>query len=180
MTTEELFVSGLLTYLIHSTLLIGCASIATRWLPRGDLQMRRTLWRAALLGGLLSSTLQTGLRVEPLSGAFTLGPKRADVGTDLPHAAVAADVAAPATALAPPVDVRFVLVSSALGLWSVGVLFMSLHLGYSYVRFKRGLGRRREARDPRLRSGLRTVLAAAGVSTRIRLTSSDTLSLIHI
>jgi beta-lactamase regulating signal transducer with metallopeptidase domain len=57
----------LATYLAHSTLLIAGVWGFTRWCPIDSLT-RSLLWKLALVGGLFTATLQTGLGVEPLLG----------------------------------------------------------------------------------------------------------------
>lgn len=66
--------SWLATYLVHSTLLIGCV-----WAFTGacslDSLTRSLLWKLALVGGLFTATLQTGLGVQPALGLSSLtGP----------------------------------------------------------------------------------------------------------
>lgn len=59
-----------LTYLIHSTALLGgvWAFTAGRWIRSDALKER--LWKFALVGGLITATLQMCSDVEPLSGRF--------------------------------------------------------------------------------------------------------------
>lgn len=59
----------LLTYAVHSTILLGAAVILTMRLIRSD-AWRETLWRAALIGGMLTSTLQLGMGMRPLTGEW--------------------------------------------------------------------------------------------------------------
>lgn len=47
----------LLTYLVHSTLLLGAAALLSGRLVRGE-EWKETLWKAALVGGLLTATVQ--------------------------------------------------------------------------------------------------------------------------
>ncbi|MBA3547724.1 MAG: hypothetical protein H0T76_14660, partial [Nannocystis sp.] len=68
--------SWLATYLVHSTLLIGCV-----WAFTGacsfDSLTRSLLWKLALVGGLFTATLQTGLGVQPALGLLTLSEPEA-------------------------------------------------------------------------------------------------------
>ena len=64
--------SWLLTYLIHSTILLGAAmAIAARfadehtWLDR--------IWKTALLGPLVTASLQVGSDAIPLGGRWPIG-----------------------------------------------------------------------------------------------------------
>ena len=51
---SSIVLSWLLTYLLHSTLLLGGAWLTWRWLPREALALKEALWRTALLGGFFS------------------------------------------------------------------------------------------------------------------------------
>jgi beta-lactamase regulating signal transducer with metallopeptidase domain len=62
----------LLTYLVHSTVLLSGAWITGRVLGERRLALQEALLRAALLGGFATAALQVGLGVEPLGGALRL------------------------------------------------------------------------------------------------------------
>jgi len=66
--------SWLLTYLIHSTLLLTTAWIITKWLLRHSRfeLINERIWKAALIGGLFTTSLQIGLGLEPGSGRYLL------------------------------------------------------------------------------------------------------------
>ncbi|HEY8375691.1 MAG TPA: M56 family metallopeptidase [Nannocystis sp.] len=64
-------VSWLGTYFVHSTVLIGGVWMFSRYLPL-DALTRSFLWKTALVGGLFTATLQTGLGVEPLLGTVSV------------------------------------------------------------------------------------------------------------
>ena len=59
MSDTGLWLAGwLLTYALHSTVLLGVAALLTaRWV-RGE-AWRETLWKAALVGGLVTATVQS-------------------------------------------------------------------------------------------------------------------------
>jgi HEAT repeat protein/beta-lactamase regulating signal transducer with metallopeptidase domain len=61
----------LLTYALHSTLLLGAAALLARRL-RGE-AWRETLWKAALVGGLVTATVQTQSGYNPPGGTWRLG-----------------------------------------------------------------------------------------------------------
>ena len=63
--------SWLLTYLLHSSLLLAVAWLLTRRWVRAA-AVREIVWKTALVGGLATATLQTGLAYEPLGGALSL------------------------------------------------------------------------------------------------------------
>jgi HEAT repeat protein/beta-lactamase regulating signal transducer with metallopeptidase domain len=63
--------SWLLTYLLHSTLLLGAVWLLGRRLVQSA-ALRDLLWKAALVGGFATATLQIGLGYEPLGGGMRL------------------------------------------------------------------------------------------------------------
>ena len=114
--------SWLLTYLAHSTLLLGGVWLLTR---RGALapSVRDGLWKVGMIGALLTSSLQVGLGLEPLGGALALegrGEAPRPSVTPLPDSSawggqllLAPKVARPASAGAESPGVRPVLESAA-------------------------------------------------------------------
>lgn len=68
----ELTTAWLLTYLVHSTLLLGAAWSITRTLERRALPVQELLWKVALVGGLATASLQVGLGLTPLTGSISL------------------------------------------------------------------------------------------------------------
>ncbi len=75
----QLLSSWLLTYAVHSTLLIGAAWLISRNARRLSMIARDTMWKAALYGGIFTASLQVGLGVAPVTGTMTLGIQAADV-----------------------------------------------------------------------------------------------------
>ncbi|MCG6925993.1 MAG: hypothetical protein LJF30_11855 [Acidobacteria bacterium] len=62
----------LLTYLLHSTVLLGGAALVGLVLRERRLGLQEAVLRAALVGGFLTASLQLGLGLHPLGGVFTL------------------------------------------------------------------------------------------------------------
>jgi len=62
----------LLTYTLHSTVLLGAAWVGLRIAGRGSLRVRDAVWKLALVGGLVTSGLQLGLGLEPFGGRLVL------------------------------------------------------------------------------------------------------------
>src|ERR671925_1969490 len=60
----------LLTYLVHSTVLLGLVWLVTRR-RRLEPAFSELLWKVALLAGLVTGTIQSGLHVSP-PGVVTL------------------------------------------------------------------------------------------------------------
>ena len=57
----QLLSSWLLTYAVHSTLLIGAAWLISQNARRLSMIARDTMWKAALYGGIFTASLQVGL-----------------------------------------------------------------------------------------------------------------------
>lgn len=62
----------LLTFLLHSSLLIGVVWLATRVRVVRDAATEDALWKLAIVGGVVTAGLQLGLGVEPLGGTIAL------------------------------------------------------------------------------------------------------------
>ena len=95
MRTDLALIAGswLLTYLIHSTILLSLAWLATSRKRSGASRpaLRDMIWKVALLGGLATATLQTGLELQPLGGAIALD--RASAQGVVPSAVIHPDAA---------------------------------------------------------------------------------------
>jgi beta-lactamase regulating signal transducer with metallopeptidase domain len=138
----------LLTYLVHSTVLLGGAWIAGRVLGERRLALQEALLRAALLGGFATAALQVSLGFEPLGGVLRLpsavpaegaGSRAAAVGPpSLPaHAHAEAPTGAPAPARpVRPRPMGFVIVP-AEPTWAERASAMAWRLGAT--RWREGL-----------------------------------------
>lgn len=96
----------LLTYLLHSTLLLGLAWLASKPLARWSVAAEEAVWKIALVGALLTASLQFAAGWEPAAGRWRL----AQAPQTLPAAveAVATEaVATPALREAAPPAVPF-------------------------------------------------------------------------
>jgi beta-lactamase regulating signal transducer with metallopeptidase domain len=67
-----LLVRAVLTYLVHSTLLLGAAVLLRMALGDRRLAVQEACLRAALVGGFVSASLQVGLAVRPIAGEWRL------------------------------------------------------------------------------------------------------------
>lgn len=77
----------LVTYVIHSTLLLALALAVTRRLDPRALRLRERIWKAAVLGGLLTALVQVGLDIRPPLGSVTLrasAPRAATAEAEAP------------------------------------------------------------------------------------------------
>ncbi len=79
---DTLALAWLLTYLIHSTLLLMVAAAATRWLSERSVAWGQLVWRGALFGGLLTASLQVAFDLAPRAGRLEL--QTAAAGIDFP------------------------------------------------------------------------------------------------
>src|SRR6185295_9303749 len=98
------------------------------------LGIRQALWRVALLGGVVTASLQVGLGVEPVGGSWGLAtvtspaaapPLELSESTEI-QGATPAVANAPATRRLPPWP----------ALWAVGFAMVVLPLAVAYRRFR--------------------------------------------
>ncbi|MHC4549404.1 MAG: M56 family metallopeptidase [Planctomycetota bacterium] len=190
----------LLTYLLHSTLLLaGVWLLSTRrWLSSDAL--REALTKCALVGGLISATLQTGLELQPRGGRFTLaaGAMPARVRPAFPTRAQAAEphgraalldaagtgdrpgivrasqaAATPPAPSTPAVEGWWRWSRAALGAGLLGgVLGLGLLVG-AWLRLRARLAGRVELTGGPLRFALDQLCRRAGVRCPVRLTRSE-------
>ncbi len=62
----------ILTYALHSTILIAFVWAALALFPKVPLRLQESLWRVALFGGLATATITQVADIEPLSGRMVL------------------------------------------------------------------------------------------------------------
>ncbi len=190
--------SWLLTYALHSTVLLGLAWALTR--RAGVSAARRdVLWKAGMVGGLLTATLQTVLPFQPLSGVLALSSTAAPVTptAELPWQGLlpATEAAGPA-ARAPREDVPTVRVPAAapepsleagpastgrgltLALWGWAAISAAL-IGLYLLQRRRalqGMGPREAVSDPVLCAMVGELCVAGGVRWPVRLTRAAGLA----
>ena len=178
--STTIITSWLLTYLVHSTILLGAAWLVSRFLGESRLALQETLLRTALIGGLLTTTLQVGVGVEPLGGALAIdglvGPD-AVTAASVRNDGVTMSVAAPNINLSTPPTVSdrtgdFWPIA-LLSLWGCGSLLALLVLGRSALDLRRLLNTRRFRPAGRLVERLAT---AMGLSRPVRLSTSAAIA----
>ena len=168
--------SWLLTYLIHSTVLLGTAWLATRILGNRRLALQETLLRTALIGGLLTTTLQVGFGVEPIGGALAIADfsQTEFVAT---RGSATGGVVARDIALSPAPAIRHQTLDSwpvaLLWLWGLGSILALLVLGRSIVDLRRLLKTRRFRPAGRL---LERLAVAMGLRQSVRLSTSAAIA----
>ena len=202
MTSADL-AAWLLTYAIHSTLLLGIVWLVTsRGLVRSHF-VQDVFWKAALVGGLVTATAQTvggpawatPLRLAS-SAVATPGETAAEQPMPMempgltsdasPSVATAAEAAADVgsePAASPPADTEkpasrapVSLATLLLGAWAAIALVALAGLGIAHARLSRRLGRRESLGPSALRSLLESLCEAAGIRRPIRLTRSEGLA----
>lgn len=62
----------ILTYAVHSTVLILFVWALTKLFPKAPLRLQESLWRVALFGGIVTATVTQMAGVEPLGGRMSL------------------------------------------------------------------------------------------------------------
>src|SRR2546426_7099804 len=176
-----------LTYAIHSPAVLGAVALwagRARWSHAA----REVAWKAALVGGVASATLQAGLGLEPLGGRLWLAstsgalslrsgpPVPLVAGERQPAAALDRQVGrrapsqtAPSAASAP---VRWPKPIWLAALWlALGGLSAASYAGRR-LWLARRMGPRRAVRDPALGALLEELKARAGLRRSVRLTTA--------
>ncbi len=191
-------VAWMLTYLLHSTLLLGLAALVSKRLARWSVAAEEVVWKTALVGAILTASLQLAAGWQPLAGEWRLAgtpsTETLNVGTGL----VAAQPARVGERLAPTADLapaqslerRAVpalppaapsrslaslpsLSSLALAFWACGALLLLAAYGRSYLRLGRRLKHRPRVVAGDLHAQLRTLAAEAGLAGAVRLSCSS-------
>ncbi len=174
----------LMTYALHSTLLLGGVWLLTSRGPVRSHHLRDLYWKAALVGGLVTATGQVLLRQVSWTGPFQVPAARQGIVVDavaLPmpmplgrRAAQAIPEAAGAPDAAPASGVP---VSTVLFFAWTGIAVLALAgLVAAHLRLSRRLGRREEVRDFALLSLLESLRNDAGMRRPVRLTRSSSLA----
>jgi beta-lactamase regulating signal transducer with metallopeptidase domain len=164
--------SWLLTYLIHSTVLLGAAWLISRILGDRHFALQEILLRTALVGGVVTATAQFGLRVEPIGGAVAIGV------TPATEMAVIAETGAAGSVVNPYIadgrhrkGIFWPLL--LLSLWGIGSLAMMLTLGRSMIDLRRLLKTRRFRPTGRLIDRLANSL---GLRRSVRLSTTAAIA----
>lgn len=178
-----LILAWLGTYLLHSTLLLGAAWAASRLLRGRALGVEEGLWKAALVGALLTASLQVGLAVAAPGDAGTeaaaaslpapaefVAPRMAAAGTGAPAVRPAADPRLGTFAAVLPGWQRL-----ALAGWALGAALLLGHLAVSWLRLRLRLRGRSEVAAGPARLLLDRLLGRPGVRRTVRLTGTPAL-----
>ncbi|HEY0510777.1 MAG TPA: M56 family metallopeptidase [Thermoanaerobaculia bacterium] len=185
----------MLTYLLHSTLLLGLAWLASKPLSRWSVSAEEAVWKLALVGALFTASIQLAAGWQPVAGQWRLTDVSAatvNVGAGLVPARAGASpaptlnsrrvdmgiearvlTAAKPTAPAIPASVLPSLPALALGAWALGALLLLAAFGRSYLRLNRRLRSRPRVVAGDLHAQLRALAAEAGLGRDVRLSCSS-------
>jgi Zn-dependent protease with chaperone function len=191
----------ILTYAVHSTILILSVWALLKLFPRVPLRLQESLWRVALFGGLVTATVSYGADIEPLGGRLPLPAGMMASGEAVPAAAPPTEAVVQRKIVQHDAgDVRITTVQETkpqpmaaaatprvpskwpwvvVGLAGAGALFALARLGFAARRHKAQLqGRRDVIEDPVLEKFFE-LCDAAGLNKegkkRVRLTASPHL-----
>ncbi len=170
--------SWLLTYALHSTVLLIVAWAGSRWMARRRPAVEEALWKVALVGGLLTASLQLAAGLEPLLGQWTMPTPAAEVAAGtLPVAGGSAPLPAAAAAAAPTAASSGLAWTAWMVIgWTVAALGFLASLGVSWRRLRGRLADRREITDGPLPAMLAELRRLAGYERPVRLSSSQRLA----
>lgn len=182
-------IAWVITYVLHSTLLLGLAWLGSRRLARWSVRAEEAVWRVALVGGLVTASLQIAAGWEPLAGRWSLP----EIGSGSAPAAVEAPVARtaslPALAPAPRGDlpvreaapavepagpaVSFSAPAVGLTLWAFGAALLLARCLASYQGLFRRLRHRPRVVGGTLHAQLEGLAERSGLGRSVRLTCSS-------
>jgi beta-lactamase regulating signal transducer with metallopeptidase domain len=184
----------LATYAVHSTLLLGAAALFSRVLRRDD--WREALWKAALVGGLLTASFAHLSNHTALGGRWALTDGLATESLHVPGASVGTRYSTAAGGLSEPAGApphaaggegleQSGVASSGgsvagagswiallLGIWGTVAVLLLGRLAVYHVRLFRELRDRQPITTGPLPEMLATLRRRAGIWTPVRLTAS--------
>ena len=187
------------TYLLHSTALLLPALLLSRWLGTRRLSLQESVLRVALIGGILTASLQVGLGWQAATGTipypgFSARSRAATVvavepaSQAMPRAARDRPPAAVAEDIAPHARLQPLATTSALStlrqvpwlgfaviVWMLGAVLLTTRLGVIAWRLRDELRDRREITDGGVFRLFWRLLAAADVDRPTRLTRTTRL-----
>src|SRR6185295_10426351 len=149
-------IAWLLTYLLHSTLLLSIAWLASKPLGRWSVAAEEAVWKLALVGALFTASLQLAAGWEPAAGRWSL-PRAAAPAAVVDLAVPAAPVLTPTpilssvprpealqemTAAAAPRSSRPSIPALALGAWMLGSCLLLAGYSRSHLRLRSRLKNR--------------------------------------
>ncbi|MBW8875236.1 MAG: hypothetical protein JF614_09750 [Acidobacteria bacterium] len=185
----------LLTYLLHSTLLLGLAWLASEPLARWSVAAEEAVWKLALVGALLTASLQVAAGWEPVAGRWRLAEASPAVSATTERIAETAGTEGTATAgrTGPAVPVRLARTgllavaapstpersfspspsTMALALWALGATVLMGGYVRSYSRIRHRLRTRPRVVGGNVLTQLHDLAAEAGLGRSVRLSCSS-------
>ncbi|HET6231662.1 MAG TPA: M56 family metallopeptidase [Longimicrobiaceae bacterium] len=178
----------LATYTVHSTLALGGAWLLVRFRAVRGERGADLLWKAALLGGIATATVQSAAGFSPLGGRIAVrapSPVPAEVREFATVTRSGGPGARPVVrrwrekAPAPPLPAEGIAAAALALAWAGGAAFRLARFGRAHARLRRLLAGRREMGDDERRSlagGLWIEAAGGtGIGREMRVTVSDVL-----
>ncbi len=164
----------LLTYVVHSTVILLLAWLVTSR-PNVSDAVREVVWKFALIGGMITASVQTAVAREPLAGQWKLAAR-----TAAPAAPVRVEMRATSVAS----ERRFVVARQRGTRWSAALVIAwlttsgaaLLWLTVRHGRTLRVLGDRTSLDETVIRASLDGLVARSGVTRPIALTSSGSIA----
>ena len=177
----------LMTYAIHSTLLIGGLLLLTSTaFGRQALGRNGTwLWRFALVGAVITASLQTARQGAPLTGTLRVdgdAPANTMVRVEmnrertLSSGSSVGTLGSETTVVKSSIDIDPVWPLFALGAWAVIAGMLLTWFLIARARFLRTIGPRTSADHTLAGNALRYLLREGGIARPIHLTISDRLT----
>jgi beta-lactamase regulating signal transducer with metallopeptidase domain len=181
----------LLTYLLHSTLLLSLAWLASKPLARWSVAAEETMWKLALVGALLTASLQLAAGWEPAAGRWRLAEvspaasvmadrtdrtdrtARTDRKSTVELLWVARTGLPVAAAPGPERASSPWLPGAFLGLWALGATLLVGAYARSHSRIRQRLRSRPRVVGGSLLTQLRELAAGAGLGRSVRLSCSS-------
>ena len=168
----------LLTYLIHSTVLLGVAWLVTR--PRRlEPAARELLWKVALVAGLVTGTIQSRLQLRT-HAAVTLPAAASPAPPSVREPAIVPSNASPVGTTSPTsttsAALRAALPLLTVLLWAAVALGSSLYYVARRLILVGRLADRRAVSDGPLAATLAELQRSTGYRHRVHLTMARTIS----
>jgi beta-lactamase regulating signal transducer with metallopeptidase domain len=181
-----LAIAWMLTYLLHSTLLLGLAALAAKPLSRWSVAAEEVVWKVALVGALVTASLQLAAGWQPVAGRWSLADPApaatvapapiADVPTipvrELPSSPVRM-IPLVEQAAAAPAAPRLTASALILGVWALGALVLLAASARSVLRLSQRLRSRPRVIGGTLHAQLHGLAAEAGLEGAVRLSCSS-------
>jgi beta-lactamase regulating signal transducer with metallopeptidase domain len=161
----------LLTYLVHSTLVLLGVWALTSWVALRD-GTRDILWKTALVGGLVTASVQTAVAREPLGGQFRLSSRTAHGVPPAVRIAVREEGPGARSRVLVRRSNGTQWTAAVVALWLTGAGAALLWLTAAHGRASRALGDRASLDGTPISRRMRDLLDRAGERRSVKLTCS--------